>query len=160
MSNIRQHILSELIASGLNFDNGFGFTDDESYNIVRNPLLECCNYTRASAFKIFKYAKIVVDELGLNPKRLYITMYGNTDSFVLTNNNHSYVKVTMCNNGEISLMIGDENYLRPNVRLRKTYTFRDSYKEFNNGGMKTITDYGKEEKVSAIIKRFNEGKFL
>lgn len=160
MGNIRKHILCDLGISGLNFDNGFGYTDDESYNIVRGTPDQNCLSMRKHAHKLFEYAINTADELGINKSKLYITIYGYNDTFVLTNSNHSYAKVTLCGNSEVLLFIGDENYMRPNERLIKTYTSLDIHKKFNTGGMKTITQLSKEEKIAAIIKRFNEGKIL
>lgn len=158
--NSRKNVLSNLIKSGLNFDNGYGYTDDQSYYMARNPSCETSEYMRSHAYKLRKLAIIVADELGINKSKAYVTMYGNSDSVVLSNSNHSYIKITLCDNSEFNVFMGDENYMRPNVRLRKTYGTRDANIEFDNGGTRTVKSILGDAKVSEIVKRFNEGNIL
>lgn len=139
---IEKNILHDLVITGLNFDNGYGFNDLESYRVCRTPLVEGCDYMRKHAYKLLKMAVDLTTVLGVSQKRTYISINGEHDYVLLSNSNHSYIKVFLCSGGDVEVFMGDENYLRP----LKRYT--------------DLNDMLKDEKILDIVKRFNEGALL
>ena len=97
---------------------------------------------RKHAYKLLKMAVDLTTVLGVSQKRTYISMNGEHDYVLLSNSNHSYIKVFLCSGGDVEVFMGDENYLRP----LKRYT--------------DLNDMLKDEKIVDIVKRFNEGALL